>query len=104
LISGEHYTGTKAHDARKGSRLVQIKTTQRKAIMIGEKPECLIALQLSEKGEFRELYNGRGGRVWQLTAGRKRPKNGLCHVSAASLERLTREVRPSERIAAASAK
>jgi hypothetical protein len=89
--------GTKAHDARKGRRLVQIKTTQRAAIMIGEKPEYLIALLLHDDGSFEEIYNGSGTRVWNETKGRSRPKNGLFHVSVSKLRKLQEEAAARER-------
>ena len=93
--------GTKAHDATKGGRRIQIKTTQRNAIMIGEKPEYIIALQLQPNGTFIELYNGKGARVWNETKGRKRPKNGLFYISISKLTKLQVEAHYHERIAKA---
>lgn len=73
-------------------RLVQIKTTQRNSVGISEKPEYLIVLHISEKGEFEEVYNGPGEPVWNLFAGRKMPKNGQYQVSLSRLKRLDKEV------------
>lgn len=49
-----------------GRRLVQIKVTQRDRVALSDCPEYLIVLALSKRGEFEEVYNGRGEPVWEM--------------------------------------
>jgi hypothetical protein len=58
--------GTAAHDCQSGSLMVQVKTTQRKSIQIGEPSEHLLALKLNQDGTVEEFYNGPGEPVWAL--------------------------------------
>ncbi len=61
----------KTHDARKGKKLIQIKTTQGDRIAISSEPQYLIVLKLHRDGSFEEIYNGPGQPVWQQTKGHK---------------------------------
>ena len=89
-------TGSKAHDCSINGLLVQIKTTQRNAIQIGE-PCChLIALKLKPDGSAEEYYNGPGHLVWDLVKDKKLPKNGLYAVRLSKLRVLMQMV-PNER-------
>ena len=91
----------KAHDGKApDGRLVQIKATQRHSVGISERPDYLLVLSIDGDGRLREVYNGPGKPVWQLFAGRKRPKNGQYQVSLAKLRELNEHVVPEGRIAA----
>lgn len=94
-------TGTETHDAKKGSRKIQIKTTQKNSIGISSEPEFLIVLKLAGDGSFEEIYNGGGARVWNsIPQIRKEnlPKNGRFSVSLARLRKLEKKVSPEEKI------
>ena len=88
------------HDAktRNGRRLVQIKTTQGNKIGIGECPDFLIVLRLSQNGTFEEVYNGPGGPVWDLVKGKKLPKNGQHQISLNRLRGIASAIPDSKRI------
>ena len=91
----------KAHDGKApDGRLVQIKATQRHSVGISERPDYLLVLSIDGDGRLREVYNGPGEPVWQLFAGRKRPKNGQYQVSLAKLRELNEHVVPEGRIPA----
>ncbi|WP_061236069.1 DUF6998 domain-containing protein [Leptospira weilii] len=91
-------SGTKIHDSQKGKIFVQVKTTQRKSIVIAHKPKHLIVLKLKEDGEFQEIYNGKGNRVWNLIKNRKVPKYGYYSISTNQLSKAMRQVPLDEKI------
>nr|WP_141638402.1 hypothetical protein [Leptospira weilii] len=91
-------SGTKIHDSQKGNIFVQVKTTQRKSIVIAHKPKHLIVLKLKEDGEFQEIYNGKGNRVWNLIKNRKVPKYGYYSISINQLSEVMRQVPLKEKI------
>jgi len=88
----------KTHDARKGKRLIQIKTTQGDYIGISSEPQYLLVLKLSRDGSFTEIYNGPGHLVWQQVKGRKRPKNGQYSVRLMALKKLMESIPTRQRI------
>lgn len=88
----------KTHDARKGKRLIQIKTTQGDYIGISSEPQYLLVLKLSREGSFAEIYNGPGHHVWQSVRERKRPKNGQYSVRLAALKKLMERIPTGQRI------
>jgi hypothetical protein len=91
-------TGTQGHDCSINGKLVQIKTTQRNSIQIGEPCDHLIALKLLRNGTIEEVFNGPGSLVWNLVKDKRRPRNGLYAVSFKKLSGLMREVSDNQRI------
>lgn len=91
--------GTKGHDCSINGLLVQIKTTQRKSIQIGEPCDHLIALQLMPDGTVNEIFNGPGSLAWDLVKNKKIPKNGLYAVSFTKLLELMKSVPNDKRVA-----
>lgn len=92
-------TGTKAHDCSINGRLVQIKTTQRESIQIGEPCDHLIALKLMPDGTAVEVFNGPGALVWNLVKDKPLPKNGLYSVRLNKLRSLMESVPQTQRVA-----
>ncbi len=70
-------TRSKAHDFSINGLFVQVKTTQRDSIQIGEPCDHLIALKLMPDGTAEEFFNGPGNLVWDLVKHKPLPKNGL---------------------------
>ena len=91
-------TGTKGHDCSLNGRLVQIKTTQRESIQIGEPCEHLIALKLMPDGTANEVFNGPGSLVWNLVKDKPLPKNGLYAVRLNKLRSLMQSVPATQRV------
>ena len=85
---------------RRNRKHVQIKVTQRGNVAISDCPEHLIVLRLDDGGEFEEVYNGPGDRVWDEidAAQRKRPKNGQYQISLGKLRRMASAVGEDSRI------
>jgi hypothetical protein len=81
-----------AHDCRHERCLVQVKTTQRDAIQMGEPCQHLIALKLLPDGSVLEAYNGPGDLVWNLVKDKPRPKNGLYPIRLKALGTLMESV------------
>lgn len=89
----------KTHDGTApDGRLVQIKATQRKSIGIGSEPNYLIALLISQEGEFEEIYNGPGNLVWNQVKDKPMPKNGQYQVSLSRLRKLNGQIADTDRI------
>ena len=89
----------KAHDGKApDGRLVQIKATQRRSVGIYEEPSYLLVFSIDDEGHLTEVYNGPGRPVWQLFAGKKRPKTGQYQVSLSRLRALNEGVLPEDRI------
>ena len=93
VIAAEHYGLTllpnsyEKHDAKdKQGRMVQIKATQINRIAISSEPDYLIVIQITPDGNWSEIYNGAGSRVWN-NAG-KMQKNGQRPISIAKLKSL----------------
>ena len=91
-------TGAKAHDCSINGRLVQVKTTQRESIQIGEPCDHLIALKLRPDGTVEEVYNGPGALVWNLVKHKPLPKNGLYAVRLNKLRDIMKIIPDSQRI------
>ena len=103
VIAAEHYGLTllpnsyEKHDAKdKQGRMVQIKATQINRIAISSEPDCLIVIQITPDGNWSEIYNGAGSRVWN-NAG-KMQKNGQRPISIAKLKALMESVQENEKI------
>lgn len=91
--------GTKCHDCSINGLQVQIKTTQRKSIQIGEPCDHLIALKLTPSGTVSEIYNGPGELVWNIVKDKPIPKNGLYAVSFTKLQKLMESVSTQMKVA-----
>ena len=103
VIAAEHYGLTllpnsyEKHDAKdKQGRMVQIKATQINRIAISSEPDYLIVIQITPDGNWSEIYNGAGSRVWN-NAG-KMQKNGQRPISIAKLRALMENVQENEKI------
>lgn len=88
----------KTHDGEVDGRKVQIKITQQDNIVINEKPEYLIALYLTKKGDIYEVYNGPGEEPWK-TASKPDGHNNK-HMLVNKLMQLDAEVSENNRIEA----
>ena len=103
VIAAEYYGLTllpnsyEKHDAKdKQGRMVQIKATQINRIAISSEPDYLIVIQITPDGNWSEIYNGTGSRVWN-NAG-KMQKNGQRPISIAKLKLLVKSVSDDEKI------
>lgn len=90
-------TGAATHDARAvDGTLVQIKTTQAKAIGLRSEPEHLLVVALDAQGAITEVYNGPGRLAWG-TAGKKQ-QNGQKAIGLGRLRSLMAQVPLSARL------
>ena len=88
---------TETHDALSDDgRSIQIKATQINRISISSEPDYLIVIQITERGAWKEIYNGPGAVVWN-NAG-KLQKNGQRPITLAKLRSLAAGIPESERI------
>lgn len=85
------------HDGEVGGRKVQVKITQQDTILIAEKPDYLIALYLTRKGDIYEIYNGPGDKPWETAYEYKRHNNRYMQVN--KLMSLDADVDDDDRIA-----
>ncbi len=53
---------------------IQVRSTGRGSIALRKEPEHLIALDISELGKIRLLYNGPGYPVWEMIKHQKQPQ------------------------------
>ena len=76
VIAAYHYGITlykpskEKHDGYVGKKEVQIKITQRKSIVLSDKPgapDYLIVLSLDKDGNVFEVYNGPGKKPWKAS-------------------------------------
>ena len=103
VIAAEYYgltllpNSSERHDAKdEQGRLIQIKATQIDRISISSEPDYLIVIQITSDGNWSEIYNGAGSRVWN-NAG-KMQKNGQRPISIAKLKLLMKSVSDDEKI------
>ena len=103
VIAAEYYgltllpNSSERHDAKdRQGRLIQIKATQIDRISISSEPDYLIVIQITSDGNWSEIYNGAGSRVWN-NAG-KMQKNGQRPISIAKLKLLMKSVSDDEKI------
>ena len=103
VIAAEYYgltllpNSSERHDAKdEQGRLIQIKATQIDRISISSEPDYLIVIQITSDGNWSEIYNGAGSRVWK-NAG-KMQKNGQRPISIAKLKLLMKSVSDDEKI------
>ncbi len=103
VVAAERY-GLKLHPAsREGhdaiasdGRQVEVKATQRARVALRSSCQHLLVLQMTETGEFNEVYNGPGSLVWECVGARQ--KNGQHSISLSKLRRLMREVGEVDRL------
>lgn len=88
----------KTHDAESHGKLIQIKTTMKDSLGLGDIPDYYLGLRVDENGNVEEIFNGPGSMVWELVKNRKRPKNYLHSISISRLRKLNNEVSESDRI------
>jgi hypothetical protein len=74
---------------------VQVRCTGRGSIAVRKKPEYLIALEISETGKIRLLYNGTGKYVWEKI---KHQKQNQKYASKNQLKDAQLEVGPMSQI------
>ena len=84
------------YDGIKDGIEIQIKTTQKKTVLISSKPEHLIVLQLLEDGQVLEVFNGPGDVVWNMAG--KMDKHGYYHFTVKKLTELNQRVPYNKRI------
>lgn len=87
---------TEVHDGCKGEREVQIKITQKDDIIINAKPQYLLVLYLSRKGEVYEVYNGPGEEPWDSAS--KRDSHNNRHMRVNKLMKIDALVSEEDRI------
>lgn len=85
-------------DAVREGKRIEIKATQGNRVAFRCCPEYLLVPKIHEDGGFTEIYNGKGGRVWDLVKEKRLPRNGQHQVSLATLRRINGLVDPSERL------
>jgi hypothetical protein len=89
---------TEGEDGQAGCGPVEVKITQRENVALRSKPKTLLVFKLFENGDFEEVYNGGGSRVWATINTERTPSNGQFQVRLNTLRRLMREVPESERV------
>jgi hypothetical protein len=85
-------SSAECHDAKtRDGRLVQVKLTGgTKGVSMYDEAHHLIVLQLVNRNEFIEVYNGPGALPWQQAG--KQQKNGQRPISLSRLRELQRDV------------
>lgn len=90
-------TGAATHDARAvDGTLVQIKTTQAKAIGLRSEPEHLLVVALDAQGAITEVYNGPGRLAWEAAG--KVQRNGQRSIRLSKLRSLMAQVPQQTRL------
>jgi hypothetical protein len=89
---------TQGEDGQAECGPVEIKTTQRESVAFRCEPKKLLVLKLYSNGEFEEIYNGNGSRVWATINTERRPTNGQYQIKLKTLRRLTKMVPPEEKL------
>ena len=84
------------HDGIVDGREVQIKTTQQDDIVINAKPDYLLVLYLTKKGDVYEVYNGTGEFPWKTAS--KRDSHNNRHMRVNKLMELDTMVPAEDRI------
>lgn len=78
---------------------VEIKATQKKAVAFRSEPQHVIVIKILPDGQFEEVYNGLGCRVYDTFKGKKKPSNGQFQISISKLKKLNDSVDSAERVA-----
>lgn len=87
---------TKRHDGCVDGKEIQIKTTQRDVVLLGEEPEYLLVLYLANTGAAFEVYNGPGKLAWDSVE--NKDKRGYKHLRVNKLMELDSLVKDQDRI------
>lgn len=93
-----HGASHRGHDGVCAGRDVQIKATQGLRVALRCEPSHLIVMRLDTEGDFEEVYNGPGGKVWDLVKDKPQPSNGQRQVPLSRLRSLMNDVPQSERL------
>jgi len=94
LLEGQCET----HDAISRGRFVQVKTTMKNALRLGNIPDYYLGLRVDENGNVEEIFNGPGSLVWEAIKHRKRPKNHDYPIDLKFLQRLNDRVEKKDKI------
>ncbi|MEP0861965.1 MAG: hypothetical protein HRF52_11070 [Ignavibacterium sp.] len=94
LLDGQQ----KDYDAISNGRMIQIKTTMKNSLTIGDLPEYYLGLRIDDNGNVEEIFNGPGRLVWDLVKHRKRPKSYLLSISISALRKLNATVSTKDKI------
>ncbi|EGQ8130975.1 hypothetical protein C4C99_RS07950 [Vibrio parahaemolyticus] len=79
----------KSFDATSENGLkVEIKATQSKRVAFRSCPEHAIVIKIDKNGNFEEIYNGSGARVYEHFTGKSLPSNGQYQISISKLRQL----------------
>ena len=89
-------SSAKTHDARKGSKQIQIKATQGKSVAMYGEPEHLLVLKLLKDGTAEEIYNGPGKPAWEIAG--KLQKNGQKSIPLSRLRVLMKAVPANQKV------
>ena len=89
-------SSAKTHDAKKGSKHIQIKATQGKSVAMYDEPEHLLVLRLLKNGTAEEIYNGPGKPAWDNAGARQ--KNGQKSISLSRLRVLMETMPESQKV------
>ncbi len=89
---------TQGEDGQTERGPVEVKTAQRESIAFRSEPKTLLVLKLYSNGDFEEIYNGNGSRVWATINIERRPTKGQYQVKLKTLRRLMKEVPAAEKL------
>lgn len=79
-------------------RQIEIKATQARSVAFRSCPEHVIAIRIGRSGDWEEIYNGSGARVWERFQGKPKPSNGQYRIQLSTLKKLHAEGPENERI------
>ena len=88
--------GEPVYDGEVDGRKIQIKSTQQDNIVISGKPDYLVVLYLTKKGNVYEVYNGPGAEPWGMYP--KEDSHNNRHMLVNKLMELDAAVAPEKRI------
>lgn len=86
----------KTHDGTVDGKKVQIKITQRSAVVIKDKPDYLLVLRLDDNGDVFEVFNGPGKIAFKVAS--KKDNYNHRHMQINCLAKQSRMVEDSLRI------
>jgi len=89
---------SKGRDAIKNGKSIEIKATQANSVALRSEPEHLLVIKIEKTGDFTEIYNGSGHRIWNLVKDKPIPKNGQYQVRINKLKQVMQNVPEAEKI------
>lgn len=103
-VLASHYYGlelfTASYEKHDGKtidgKMVQVKATQGRSIVLSSEPDYLLVLKILSNGQCEEVYSGPGKLAWD-NAG-KMQKNGYRPILVSKLKRLMETVKPDQRL------